>query len=523
MRAAPQHDFSQIPRADVPRSAFNRSHGLKTTFKETGFLYPVLVEEIVPGDTMNCRMHTFCRMATPVFPVMDNLYLDSFFFFVPSRLLWTNFKKFHGEQDDPGDSTSFTIPQVPLAGGTARENKLEDHMGIPVRRGAVDLSVNVNALPFRAYNLIYKEWFRPQDLIDSPVINMGDGPDLAADYDLLRRAKRHDYFTSCQPWPQKGTAISLPLGTSAPVVTDGSKDNPVFTTNDTNTASLKFTSGSTTESWSTDPLSTGNVHFNLGSSTGLEADLSTATAATINQLRQAFQLQILAERDSRGGTRYTEIVRSHFGVTSPDARQMRPEYLGGGSQQVNITPVPVTSSAGRGELSAYATTAGSNHSFIKSFTEHGFVIGLVSIRADLTYSQGLDRKWSRLTRFDHYYPALAHIGEQSVLNKEIWMNDDANDALVFGYQERFAEMRYSPSRLSGTMRTEHTLALDQWTIAQHFTTLPTLGETFIEENAPVERLLAVGTEDHWLFDAHFEMMHVRPMPTYGVPGLIDHF
>jgi hypothetical protein len=534
-RGQQSHVFSQVPKAEIPRSVFNRSHSYKTTL-DANYIIPFFADEALPGDTFNLNATIFARMATPIAPLMDSLYLDVFYFAVPMRLLWENFKKFMGEQAAPNASTSFVIPQIvsPSPNGWAAQS-LSDYLGLPI--GVKGLSVSV--MWHRAYNLIYNEWFRDQNLIASVPNNIGNGADVDTDYVLLKRGKRHDYFTSCLPWPQKGTAVSIPLGTTAPVTGLGIWDIATGATSQT-VAETGKTGSSVWDGWEVGR--SGNqigviIKYKTGSTTypDVNVDLSSATAATINSLRQAFQLQKLMERDARGGTRYTEIIKSHFGVTSPDARLQRPEYLGGSSAPVVVTPIPQmsapTGSYAQGRLAGFATVIQSGTGFTKSFTEHCIILGLCSVRSDMTYQYGINKMFLRSTKYDFYWPALANIGEQAVLNKEIYAQavaspGDANDLAnlgTFGYQERYAEYRYKPGLITGKLRSSYSSPLDVWHLAQAFTALPTLGQTFIEEAVPMARVSAVSGEPAFIMDSYIDCRCARPMPVYSVPGLIDHF
>lgn len=523
MKSPSQHNFAQVPKADIPRSAFNRTHGYKTTFN-AGYLIPIYIDEALPGDTFNLKLHQFARLATPIAPFMDNLYADTFFFSVPNRLVWNNWEKFNGQQDNPGDSTDFVIPTMTSPAVTGYEvGSLSDYFGIPTGVPGLEHS----SLWHRAYNLIYNTWFRDQNLQDSLPVDKDDGPDDPADYVIVRRGKRHDYFTSALPWPQKGPAVEIPIGSEADILRrDSAANNSYFKVIGTNTNA--DTGGIAAIGGGTPGIEdTANQRLSYDPNGTLYADLSTATASTINALRQAFQIQKLYERDARGGTRYTEIIRSHFGVVSPDARLQRPEYLGGGSTPINIHPIAQTSSTDsttpQGNLAAMGVMSGKSQGFTKSFTEHSLIIGLVAVRADLNYQQGLNRMFSRSTRWDFYWPALSHIGEQAVLNKEIYAQGTSTDDEAFGYQERYAEYRYKPSLITGQFRSTYAQSLDYWHLAQDFASLPVLNDEFIVDNPPVERVVAVTTEPQFLYDSVINLKTARPMPVYGVPGLIDHF
>lgn len=530
------HLFSQVPATKIPRSSFNRSHGFKTTF-DAGYLVPIFLDEVLPGDTFNLNCTLFSRVATLISPIMDNLYLDTFFFFVPERLVFDHFQRMCGEQENPDDSTDFIFPTVKSPSGGFAVGSLADYFGLPT---GVD-NLEVRAEPFRCYNLIYNEWFRDENLQDSVPFTKDDADDIS-NYTLLRRGKRHDYFTSALPWPQKGPAVELPLGSDVPIAYDPNGDFLDFPT------VLNMSSGQPnflavspqnikTPIWgSSDSISSGVgvSEVSIAGLTGgfhpapLYADMSRATAATIESLRTAFQIQKWYERAARGGTRYTEILRSFFGVVSPDARLQRPEYLGGSSNRIDISTVPQTSATddvtAQANLAAFGVgVSNRRNGFTKSFVEHGWIIGLVNVRADLTYQQGINRMWLRSTKFDMYWPPFAHLGEQAITNEEIYAQGTAQDKEVFGYQERHAEYRYYPSLITGKFRSTYSQPLDNWHLSQKFDQLPVLNEEFIQDKPPVDRIIAVQDEPQFLLDAWFNLKCVRPMPLYGVPGLIDHF
>lgn len=540
MPSSMAHTFSRVPQADIQRSSFDRNFTVKTAF-DGGYLVPFYRDEVLPGDTFNLSATMFARLTTPKTPFMDNLFFDTFFFFLPNRLLWKasssltgSWQRFMGEQEDPDSSTDFTIPQMvsPAVTGYA-VGSLQDYLN--VTRPGIPLKSH-NALFTRAYNLIYNEWFRDQNLQDSVHVDFDDGPDDPADYVLLRRGKRHDYFTSLLPWAQKGDPVALPISGDAPVRGLAVSTTPTW----------NITAGNVVHETGGVDVTVANTDGNrwgLAANAGLAvrqadtpaastypaiyADLSVVNSTTINDWRQALQLQALLEKDARGGTRYTEIVRSHFGVVSPDARMQRPEYLGGGSTPININPVAQTSSTDattpQGNLSAIGTLHASGHGFVKSFTEHGIILGLMSVRADLTYSQGQSRMMSRSTRYDYYWPVLAQLGEQAVRNDEIFVQGTAADLETLGFQERYGEYRYGENMCTGLMRPDAATSLDVWHLGLDFPSLPSLNSDFIVDNPPIDRVIAVPSQPHFILDGFIRNKCARPMPLFGVPASLQRF
>jgi len=523
------HKFGTVPDVQTQRSRFDRSHGWKGSFN-SGDLIPILVDEGLPGDSFQLNSTVVARLTSPLKrPIMDNIRAEFFFFSVPYRLLWNNFKRFMGEQDDPGDSIAYTIPQMTIPAGGITEGSLGDYFGLPIGVAAMPLP---DSLAFRGYARVWNEWFRDQNLQDSVVVDMDDGPDTLSDYTIQKRGKRYTYWTQALPWPQKGDAVEVPLGTDAPITGIG-KQNTSWTTGPfavietdgtgtVNYAAAQDTSASTASNTfriEEDPNNAGYPN--------IRADLTSATAATINEWREAFQLQRLLERDARGGTRYIEWIKSHFKVTSPDGRQQRSEYIGGGRCNINVTTVPQTSESGttdQGFLTGYGAGQKSGIGFNTSFTEHCLVLGLVSVTADLTIaSNRLDKMWTRQTREDLYIPVLANLGEQELLTQEIYCDGTGTDDDVFGYVPRWDEYRYKESVICGTFRSDAAASLDMYHVGLDYGSVPLLNAAFIQDEPPISRIIAVTAEDEFIMDIYHRYFCVRPMPTFGVPGMIDHF
>lgn len=541
-----EYNFAQNPQVGVSRSRFQRNSDNKTTFN-TGDLIPIYLDEVLPGDTHQIDVACVMRMATPIFPVMDNAYCDFYFFFVPNRLLWEHWKEFMGENKETAwtPKAEYSVPQVTAPKDGWEEGTLADYLGLPTKVGGI----SVSALPGRAYGLIYNEWFRNQNVTQPTLVEVTDATttgknDGNATNDSaitlakpLKAAKVFDYYTGALPEPQKGEPITLPLGGLAPV--KGYTDSGAVNNNTIELVMYEATAGIVNPTLKNDnnddiianqkfaKINGLNGDTSRGESMWLATDLSTVTAATINQLRQAFQIQKLLEKDARGGTRYREVLREHFGVISPDSRMQIPEYLGGYRLPINVSQVIQTSSTDStsplGNTAALSVTTMNKPMFTKSFTEHGLIMGLAVVRTDQTYQQGIERMWSRKSRYDYYWPALANIGEQAILNKEIYAQGNTADEEAFGYQEAWADYRYKPNKVTGLFRSNAAQSLDAWHYAQDYDALPTLSTAWMEQtNTEMKRTLAVQSQPDFIADFYFMNKTTRCMPVYSIPGLIDH-
>lgn len=537
-----EYNFAQNPQVGVSRSRFQRNSDSKTTFN-TGDLIPIYLDEVLPGDTHQIDVACVIRMATPIFPVMDNAFCDFYFFFVPNRLLWEHWKEFMGENKETAwtPKTEYSVPQVTAPAGGWEEGTLADYLGLPTKVEGI----SVSALPGRAYGLIYNEWFRNQNVTQPTLVEVTDATttgknDGSATNDSaitlakpLKAAKVFDYYTGALPEPQKGEPITLPMSGNAaikPYDTETDKELGWQGTDNAHPVSdIKLSSPEEGEilNYTKDLIATTRGTSGGTKTVALRADLSSVTAATINQLRQAFQIQKLLEKDARGGTRYREVLREHFGVISPDSRMQIPEYLGGYRLPINVSQVIQTSSTDDtsplGNTAALSVTTMNKPMFTKSFTEHGFIMGLAVVRTDQTYQQGIERMWSRKGRYDYYWPVLANIGEQAILNKEIYAQGNKADEEAFGYQEAWADYRYKPSKVTGLFRSNAAQSIDAWHYAQDYDALPTLSTAWMEQtDTEMKRTLAVQSQPDFIADFYFMNKTTRCMPVYSIPGLIDH-